>query len=102
MQMLPTLLTARLARMLARNAIVAALALPALLPGLAYADNPSPPSVPDAIKVPARNRPFLLGHATGTQNYTCQSTSNGYAWTFDGPSATLVDDKGKQIMIHYG
>jgi hypothetical protein len=98
--MKPTLPTARLARTLARSAIVAALALPALLPGLAYAAKPSPPSVPAAIQVPAGHRPFLLGRATGTQNYTCQQTSSGFAWTLVAPSATLVDDKGKQIMTH--
>src|SRR5262249_5414820 len=45
--------------------------------------------------------PFLVGHATGTQNYTCQLTANGYAWTLVAPAATLVDDTGKQIMTHY-
>jgi hypothetical protein len=94
---MPSLPTARLVRPLARYALAAALALPALLPGPAYADNPSPPSGVAAIEVPARNRPFLLGHAVGTQNFVC----NGSAWVFAGPSATLVDDKGKQIMTHY-
>ena len=82
--------------------LAASLALPALLPGLAYADTPPPPSVPAAIQVPDGNVPFLLGHATGTQNYTCQPSSTaGYAWTFTGPSATLVDDDGKQIITHF-
>jgi hypothetical protein len=81
--------------------LTAALALLALMPGLAYAAKPSPPSVPAAIQVPAGNVPFLLGHATGTQNYTCQQSSTGFAWTLVAPSATLVDDQGKQIMTHY-
>ena len=42
-----------------------------------------------------------MGHATGTQNYTCQSTATGYAWTLVAPWATLVDDKGKQLMTHF-
>jgi Protein of unknown function (DUF3455) len=99
--MLPMLPTARLARTLAKSALVAALAVPTLLPGLAHADNPPPPSAPAAIQVPAGHVPFLLGHATGTQNYTCQRSSTGFAWTFVAPSATLLDDKGKPIMTHY-
>jgi hypothetical protein len=106
--MTPIAPTARLARTLARNTIAASLALPALLPGLAYADAPpSPPSVPAAaaIQVSAGTVPFLLGHAIGTQNYICQvasTSSTGYAWTLVAPSATLVDDKGKQIIAHFG
>ncbi|MGH2350843.1 MAG: DUF3455 domain-containing protein [Chloroflexota bacterium] len=100
--MMPILSTARLARTLAKNTIAAALALPALLPGSAYADKPPrPPNVPAAIQVPAGNRPFLLGHATGTQNYTCQATSTGYAWTFVAPAATLVHGKGNQTITHF-
>src|SRR3954447_13132070 len=98
-QRMPTLSTARLARRLARNAIAAALALAAVLPGPAHAAVLPPPSVPDAIKAPAGNVPFLMGQATGTQNYTCQPSSTGYTWTFTGPSATLIAD-GKQIIAH--
>lgn len=100
LQMMPTLATARLARRLAGNAIVAAMALAALLTGPAHAATLPPPSVPGDIKVPAGNVPFLAGHATGTQNYTCQPSSTGYAWTLTGPSATLVAD-GKQIITHF-
>ena len=93
--------TSQLAYTLARRVIVVALALPALLPGLAFAAQLTPPSVPEKIQVPAGNVPFLVGHATGTQNYTCQLTSSGYSWSLVGPSATLVDDQGKHIMSHY-
>ena len=100
---LPTL---RLPRTLARTAAAAALALPALLPGLAYADPPPPPpSVPAAIQVPDGNVPFLLGYATGTQNYTCQASSTSktkYAWIFVAPSATLFDTSGNAIISHFG
>jgi len=93
--------TSPLARALARSVVLAALALPALLPGSALAAGIDPPTVPSTIQAPAGNVPFLVGHATGTQNYTCQLSSSGYAWTLVGPSATLVDDKGKQIVTHY-
>ena len=84
---------------------MAALALPALLPGFAHADQmPSAPKVPDDIRVPDGHIPFLMGKATGTQNYTCQpssSSSTGFAWTFTGPTATLVNGSGEQIMTHF-
>jgi hypothetical protein len=95
---------ARLVRTLARSATAAAVALPALLPGLAHADAALPrPKVPAAIRVPAGHVPFLLGHATGTQNYACQPAATaptGYAWTLVAPAATLVDDGGAPIMTH--
>jgi hypothetical protein len=90
---------ARPARTLARDAIAVVLA--ALLPGLAHADSVSPPTVPGDIAVPAGHVPFLLGHAKGTQNYTCQFTGGTYAWKFVAPSATLFGDNGKQIATHY-
>jgi hypothetical protein len=93
--------TTRITRRLARGAAAAALALAALAPGLAMANPVPPPSVPPAIQVPAGNMAFLLGHATGTQNYTCQAQGAGFAWTFVAPSATLLDDKGKEIAIHF-
>jgi hypothetical protein len=95
----------RLSRTLAMAALAAALALPALLPGLAHAEQLPMPQVPDGIKVPAGNVPYLLGHATGTQNYTCQpavAPATGYVWTLVAPEATLIDDKGKVIMSHFG
>ncbi|MFN8636105.1 MAG: DUF3455 domain-containing protein [Chloroflexota bacterium] len=88
-------------RVVAKSIVVAALAVPALLPGLAFAANVTPPSVPARIQAPAGNVPFLKGHATGTQNYTCQQTSTSYAWTLVAPAATLVDEHGKQIVTHY-
>jgi hypothetical protein len=93
--------TGPLVHALAKRVVIATLAVPALLSGSAFAASITPPSVPARIQVPAGNVPFLVGHATGTQNYTCQVTANGYAWTLVGPVATLVDDKGKQIMTHY-
>jgi hypothetical protein len=100
--MLPKLPTARLARTAARNALAAALALAALQPGFAHADNVPPPSVPTAIKVPDGHAPFLLSRAKGTQNYVCQrSSTGGFAWTFVAPAARLFDEDGKRFGTHY-
>jgi hypothetical protein len=84
------------------RALVLALGLIGLLPGATYAHKPEPiPTVPPAIKVPAGHVKYWEGHAFGTQNYTCQQTATGYAWTLVAPDATLVDDHGKKIMSHY-
>ena len=99
-------LTTRLVPTLAAGAVAAALALTALLPGQASAAAPDaqrlrPPDVPELIRAPAGNVPFLLGHALGTQDYACKPTADGYAWTLVAPAATLFDDRGKRIATHY-
>jgi len=92
-------------RRLAQGVVVAALALSALLPGLAYAAMPPPPPVipPEIAPVAVTDGsvPFLLGHGIGTQNYTCQLVGGVFAFTFVAPVATLYDDKGKQIISHF-
>jgi plastocyanin len=96
--------TVRPARALAGSAVAAVLRLSALLPGLAHAQVASPPRVPAAVQVPPGNVLFLLGHATGTQDYACQPSSSapaGYAWTLVAPAAMLVDDKGAPILTHF-
>ncbi len=60
-----------------------------------------PPRVPAALEVPAGNRPFLEGHAIGTQDYICLSSESGYGWAFFGPQATLFDHDRKQITTHF-
>jgi hypothetical protein len=106
MPVLPSLPATPLVRAFAKSARAAVLALPvllpALLPGLAYAEQPLRRSnVPEAIRVPAGNFPFLLGRATGTQHYACQPSSTGYAWTLVAPAATLFDHRGRPIMTHF-
>src|SRR5438270_655445 len=84
-----------LARTLAKGTVVAALAVSALLPGLAYANPPPPvPVVPanSNLQVGDGSTPYLLGHATGTQNYICQAQGTSFAWTFVAPKATLYSD----------
>lgn len=78
-----------------------ALVLPGLRPGPALADHIAPPQVPPTLQVPAGNQVFLLGHATGTQNYACTAGTSGNVWTFTGPQATLFNDHGHQIATHF-
>lgn len=61
----------------------------------------APPAVPTAIQAPAGNRPFLVGYATGTQNYICLPQGAGFAWTLFGPQATLFNDEAVQNMTHF-
>jgi len=69
----------------------------AVLPQWLYANQITPPPVPTGIEVPAGHRPFLLGHATGTQNYICLPSGPDFVWAFVGPQATLFNDDAKQI-----
>jgi Protein of unknown function (DUF3455) len=71
------------------------------LPHAAHADHVTRPIVPAAIEVPAGHRPFLMGHAAGTQNYICTATPTGLKWLFIGPQATLFDADSQQIITHF-
>src|SRR2546427_6888939 len=62
----------------------------------------TPPPVPDTIAVPAGNSAYLVGHAFGSQGYTCLPTSTGgAAWNPTArPEATLFTDLfGSQFQI---
>ena len=71
------------------------------LPESAHADHVTPPPVPSAIQAPAGTKPFLEGHAVGTQDYICLPSTSGFAWTFFGPQATLFKDNGGQLITHF-
>ena len=94
----------QLARRLRVCTAALALAFPAVLPQVTHAANPVPPPAPANLQVPAGNRAFREGHASGTQDYIClPSGSGGVAWTwvFYGPQATLLDDNDEQIITHF-
>ena len=62
----------------------------------------TPPPTPDTIAVPVGNSPYLVGHAFGSQGYTCLPTSTGgTAWNPTArPEATLFTDLfGQQFQI---
>src|SRR6185369_3329256 len=59
------------------------------------------PSVPPNIAVLPPNRPFLVGHAFGTQNYVCLPSGNEFKFKLFTPQATLFDDDGRQIATHF-
>ena len=52
----------------------------------AAAQRVTPPTTPTDIAVPEGNSAFLVGHAIGTQGYTCLPTSTGTtSWTINAP-----------------
>ena len=60
------------------------------------------PQTPDTIAVPAGNAAYLVGHAFGSQGYTCLPTATGgTAWNPSArPEATLFSDLfGQQFQI---
>ena len=62
----------------------------------------TPPSTPDSITVQEGNSLFLVGHASGSQGYTCLPTNTGgTAWNPAArPEATLFTDLfGQQFQI---
>jgi hypothetical protein len=62
----------------------------------------TPPTTPDTIAVPAGNAAYLVGHAFGSQGYTCLPTATGgTAWNPAArPEATLFSDLfGQQFQI---
>jgi hypothetical protein len=72
-----------------------------LLPQGLYASELTAPPVPPGLEVPAGHRPFLPGHATGTQNYICLFPGSEFPWGFVGPQATLFNDNAMQIITHF-
>jgi hypothetical protein len=66
----------------------------------------TPPTTPDTIAVQAGNHAFLVGHAFGSQGYTCLPTATGgTAWNPSArPEATLFSDifgSQFQIITHF-
>jgi hypothetical protein len=67
----------------------------------------TPPTTPAQITPPAGNSAFLVGHAIGSQGYTCLPTSTGgTSWTINParPEATLftnVFGQPVEIITHF-
>jgi len=62
--------------------------------------SPATPEVPTNIAVVGDFKPYLVAHAVGWQVHHCAATATGYAWAFDGPVATLHDDRNQLIGTH--
>jgi hypothetical protein len=90
-----------------RSVFTAALMLACALGMATYASaQVTPPTTPDDIAVPEGNSAYLVGHARGSQGYTCLPTSTGgTAWNPSAsPEATLFADffgHSVQIITHF-
>ena len=86
-----------------RSLFTAALVLACAFGTVTYAAaQVTPPTTPDTIAVPEGNSAYLVGHAFGSQGYTCLPTSTGgTAWNPTArPEATLFTDLfGSQFQI---
>lgn len=71
------------------------------MPTAATADMIMPPTVPDMLSVDEENKPFLVGHAIGTQNYICLPSDDGVKFKLFTPQATVFDGGGMEIGTHY-
>ena len=84
------------------GALIVAVAI-AFGSGASAAIRITPPAVPDGLEVEGGFKPFLVGHAIGTQNYVCApaATPSGTDWLFIGPQATVFNASTEQILTHY-
>jgi len=65
---------------------------------------PKPPDVPQPLKPPAGQEPFVEYLASGVQIYEClpkQGQPGVHEWTFRAPDATLTDWSGRALGKHY-
>jgi hypothetical protein len=89
---------------LVRSLLAAAFAIASLTAASAQV---TPPPTPTAITPQAGNTAFLVGHAHGSQGYTClPTTDGGTSWTVNNarPEATLFTDvfgQPVQIITHF-
>ena len=80
--------------------ITAVAGLCGLLGGLALVTLAHPARAEDALSPPPGSNLLLAARADGVQVYVCTQTDKGLSWVFNGPSASLFDDKGRQIGVH--
>jgi hypothetical protein len=60
--------------------------------------------LPASLDVPDGNRVSFHVYAVGVQIYVAtpsDTSSTGYAWTFQAPEAVLFDSDGNMVGIHY-
>lgn len=78
-----------------------AVALVLSLAPAVHARRIAPPPVPTGLEPEAGTRPYLVGHAVGTQNYVCAPSGSAVAWKLYTPQATLFDGRGRQLTTHF-
>jgi hypothetical protein len=89
----------RLCRAVGVAAVVAAATLSTTQAAYAGPDGPTLPPGTEGIAVPAGNKVFLVGHATGVQTYKCNAGQ--LATTGSVPTADLVGNNDKNVIIKH-
>jgi hypothetical protein len=54
----------------------------------------------DALDPPSGLKLVVDAQADGVQVYVCTAKDKGFAWVFDGPAATLFNERGREIGTH--
>jgi hypothetical protein len=95
----------RVARLLAAVLLASTVGLggaPALAHGEEYQRSSAitPPPMPTDLRVEPGHKPFLVGHAAGTQNYICLPSGTGFKFALFTPQATLFEGD-EQVTTHY-
>jgi hypothetical protein len=83
------------------NVLALAVAVTAGFPQLAHAERVRSPRVPTDLQVLPPYKGFIVGHATGSQNYICLPSGTSFAWTLFTPQATLFGDEENQVITHF-
>jgi len=95
----------QLAYRIISSACASALTLAFAISAPAHASKIATPPVPSPdLQADAGSHPFLVGHATGTQNYVCSlsaTSTTGVAYVLFTPEATLFNDDGEQLITHF-
>ena len=71
----------------------------------ACATTVSAPDVPQAVAVPAGNKPAMILKGVGLLTYECRAkagAAGAHEWVFAGPDATLQEAGGKVVGKYYG
>lgn len=76
------------------------MAIVAGLLGLAFVGLAGPACAQDALSPPPGSNLLFAAHADGVQVYVCTQKDDGFVWVFDGPSAFLFNEKGRQVGVH--
>ena len=64
--------------------------------------NGFPPLPSPTLAAPKGNHLAFFHDALGVQIYSCQSTPQGFAFTFVAPEADLFDRRGNVVIKHFG
>jgi Protein of unknown function (DUF3455) len=80
--------------------------VPAFLIIIGCASGPTiaPPEVPENLRAPSGEVPFLQAAASGVQIYECALKPGeppSYGWIFRRPEATLMDRSGRLLGKHF-